>query len=385
MLPPVRFLSSSRPATDRLLVISSLLSFLSHVFSRSLIKSMTTIDLMSPSNTSTAELIIALDNASTLLNRYLPIFIYIFGIIGNLLNVLVLGQRTLRSNPSAACFLASSLASFVVLVSGLTSRMMSGYAADLTLTVDWLCRMRNVVLYGARTVALWLIFLAAVDRWLSSNVDERLRRSSNLRNTRRGMLLIVVYACVINAPIIVCYRANQSDGLRGCYGTTYVCRVLTDLIYAVGTVMLPLLLMTIFGVRTINNVRRIRRRVETVTGSRLNPEDRKTTANGQKQQDRRQMRKRDRHLLRMLVVQIVVLLVMMCPHPIQKAYSSIASPPPPNSVENAINNFIFTFFTLLSFTASGMPFYIYTLSGGSVFRNALLALLKRAIGSFSCC
>ena len=336
---------------------------------------------MPPFNTSIAELIIALDNASTLLNRYLPIFIYIFGIIGNLLNVLVLGQRTLRSNPSAACFLASSLASFVVLVSGLTSRMMSGYAADLTLTVDWLCRMRNVVLYGARTVALWLIFLAAVDRWLSSNVDERLRRSSNLRNTRRGMLLIVVYACVINAPIIVCYRANQSDGLRGCYGTTYVCRVLTDLIYAVGTVMLPLLLMTFFGVRTIINVRRIRRRVGALPASVANREDTKTTTTGQQ----RQMRKRDRHLLRMLVVQIVVLLVMMCPHPIQKAYSSIVTPPTPKSVNEAVQNFVFQALTLLTFIASGMPFYIYTLSGGSVFRNALFNLLKAMLGKIVFC
>ena len=343
------------------------------------------IDQMSSSNISNESIIIALDKTSTLLNRYVPILIYIFGIIGNLLNVLVLAQPTLRINPSAACFLVSSLASFIVIVSGLTSRMMSGYAVDLTLTVDWICQMRNVVLYAGRTVALWMIALAAVDRWLSSNADERRRRSSSLRNARHGMLVIVVYACVINAPIVFCYRANLAGAIRGCYGATYVCRVVTDMIYVVGTTLLPLILMTNFGVRTINNVRSVRRRIETLTVTRINRDDASTTGNSLKKQDQRQMRKRDRHLLRMLVVQIVVLFVMMCPHAIQKAYTSIASPPAPNSVENAVNNFIFNFLTLLTFTASGMPFYIYTLSGGSVFRNALLHLLKRVIANLLCC
>ena len=322
-------------------------------------------------STTTVHIIASLSNASIVINRYLPIFIYIFGIVGNLLNVLVLGQRPLRSNPSAACFLLSSIANLLVLVSGLTSRMMSGYAVDLTLTVSWICKTRNVVLYTGRTIGLWAIVLAAIDRWLSSNLDERLRRRSTLSNAQRGMLIIIMYSCVINAPIIFCYEGNLSGALRGCYGSTYICRVVTDLIYAFGTTIIPLILMITFGLLTIKNVRHIRRRIETMAGSSIRVENKSVI-----RASRRQSKKKDRQLLKMLLVQIVLLFLFTCPHPVQKLYTSIAELPPVDSIEDAVNNFIFQCLTLLTFTASGMSFYIYTLSGGSIFRNAFFNLLK---------
>jgi hypothetical protein len=122
----------------------------------------------------TINLIASLDYASSLLNRYVPIFIYIFGIIGNMLNVLVLSQRILRSNSSAVCFLVSS-------------------------------------------IVLWMIILAAIDRWLSSaNITVNLRQLSNLKNTQRCIFIIFIYTGLINSPIIYCYEANLTGIPRGC-------------------------------------------------------------------------------------------------------------------------------------------------------------------------
>lgn len=331
-------------------------------------------------STSTAHIIQSLDTASTMINRYLPILIYIFGLIGNCLNILVLGQRQLRANPSAACFLLSSSANLIVLISGLTSRMMSGFAVDLTLTVGWICKTRNVVLYTGRTVALWAIVLAAIDRWLSSSMDDQVRRQSSLRNSEREMMIILVGSFLINIPIIFCYEANLAGVLRGCYGSTDACRIGTDLIYAIGTTILPLMLMAIFGTLTIKNIRHARNRIETATGTVIRAE-RKTSVHTSQHEPK----KRDRQLLKMLLVQVIIFFLFTCPHPIQKAYTSIASTPPPDSLENAINNFIFNCLTLLTFTSSGMTFYIYTLSGGSVFRKALLGLIKKVIRRICCC
>ncbi len=207
-----------------------------------------------------ADLITSLNNASSLLNRYLPIFIFIFGTIGNFLNVLVLSRRSLRSNPSALFFLASSVAGIIVILSGLIIRMASGYDADLTLTIGWICKIRNVVLYSSRTLVLWMIVLATIDRWLSSSVSANLRLLSNLKNARRNMIIVLIYTGLINAPILYCYEANLSGVLRGCYGSTYSCRLATDLIYAFGTTLLPLLLMIMFGLLTIRNVRHVQNR-----------------------------------------------------------------------------------------------------------------------------
>ena len=335
---------------------------------------------MSSSNAS-VDLIASLNNVSDLLNRYPSIVIYIFGTIGNVLNVLVLSQRSLRSNPSALFFLASAIAGLIVITSGLTSRMMAGYNLDLTLTVEWICKIRNVLLYSSRTVLLWMIVLATIDRWLSSSVAVNLRSMSSLKNARRSMLLVLIYTCIINAPILYCYEANLTGVLRGCYGSTYSCRLATDLMYAFASTLLPLLLMIVFGFLTIKNVRYVQNRVRSVTGVVGNHEskNRSTVTSGQSQG-----KKRDRQLLKMLLMQVILLFLFTCPHAVQKVYSSFASTPPSGSLQDVVQTLILNILTLFTFIGSGMPFYIYTLTGGSVFRNAFVNLVKTITQKLLC-
>jgi hypothetical protein len=322
---------------------------------------------MSSSNQN-ADLIVSLNNASNTLNRYVSIFIFIFGMIGNFLNVLVLSQRTLRKNPSAAFFLASSVAGIIVILSGIISQMLS-------------CKIRNFILFGSRTVLLWMIVLATVDRWLSSSVAANLRSLSNLKNARRSMVVVLIYTCLINAPILYCDEANLTGVLRGCYASTHICRLTTDLIYSFGTILLPLLLMVIFGLLTTRNVHHVQNRVRNVTVLRMSVDIRTTSTitSGQTQG-----KKTDRQLLKMLLVQVTLLFVFTCPHAAQKVYSSFAPTPPSGSLENAIQSLIFDVLTLFTFIASGMPFYIYTLTGGSIFRNALIHLVKTTIRKIMC-
>jgi len=258
---------------------------------------------------------------------------------------------------------------------------MSGYGLDLTLTVGWICKIRNVIVFSSRTVVLWMIVLATVDRWLSSSVTVTLRHMSTLKNARRSMCVVLIYTCLINAPIIYCYEANLTGALRGCYGSTYICNLTTDLIYAFGTVLLPLLLMIIFGFLTIQNVRHVQRRVQIVNGVVLSLENKNTVpkSNGQSQ-----AKKKDGQLLKMLLVQVTLLFLFTSPHAIEKLYVSFVPSPPSESLEYAIENLIYNIFTLMSFIASGMPFYIYTLTGGSLFRNALFNLGKPVVQKFLC-
>lgn len=336
---------------------------------------------MSSSNT-TEELIVSLNYAASIMNRYLSIFIYIFGLIGNTLNVFVLSQQTLRSNPSAIYFNISSIAGIIVILSGLTSRMLSSYAIDLTLTVGWICKLRNFILYSSRTIVLCMITLAAMDRWLLSSILQSYRLMSNLKNTWRNCLLVLIYSCIINIPILYCYEANLTWALRQCYGSTYICRISTDLIYAFGTILLPLVLMMIFGLLTINHVHNVKSRVKTTSqmaisqGAKINT----TNLSG----TRRTKRKIDQALLKILLIQVILLILLTCPHALEKVYSSFAPNPPIQSLESTIKNFILDFLTLLTFVASGMPFYVYTLSGGSAFRNALLHVLKTFIQKIYC-
>jgi hypothetical protein len=102
---------------------------------------------------SNADLIVAWNNISSAINRYFSIFIFLFGTIGNILNILVLSQRPIRINPCSLFFLISSIANLIAILSGLTTRMLSGWALDLTNTVDWLCKFRAFILFVSRNIA----------------------------------------------------------------------------------------------------------------------------------------------------------------------------------------------------------------------------------------
>ncbi|CAF3336602.1 unnamed protein product, partial [Rotaria sp. Silwood2] len=133
---------------------------------------------------SNASRIALLNDVSTQLNRYFGIFIFFFGIVGNALNTCVLSQRPLRSNPCAWLFLVSSISNSIGILAGLTSRPLSTWSADLTATNQFLCKLRAFLLHVAINVGSWLIMLATIDRWLSSNINANLRRRSTMKHAQ---------------------------------------------------------------------------------------------------------------------------------------------------------------------------------------------------------
>jgi hypothetical protein len=319
-------------------------------------------------------IIASLNNATIQLNRYLSIIIYLFGTIGNILNILILSQRIFRSNSCAFIFLISSIASLIAILSGLTNRIIGAWTVDLTYSIDWLCQFRGLILFTSRMIALWLITLATFDRWLLSCTDIRRRQMRTLKNARRGTILIIMLSILLNLPIIYCFQANVLDTPVKCYGKTSQCRIYTDMIYGFGSILIPTLFMTYFSLMIIFNVRRTRRRIETFDIPKNNSRPRRT-------------KKKDRQLLIMLLVQVIVIVILTFPQAIQKLYATIIldlDVALKSSWKIAIENFLFNFVVLLTYLASGLPFYIYTLSGGSIFRNACGQMFRTFLRKIIC-
>ncbi|CAF4176701.1 unnamed protein product, partial [Rotaria sordida] len=208
-----------------------------------------------------ASLIILLDNISTQFNRYASVLILLFGVVGNILNILVLSQRALRSNSCAWIFLASSIANLISILFGLTTRIISGWTTDPIDHIGWACKLRAFVVFSTRTIASWLIVLATVDRWLSSSTNVHRRQKSTLKNAQRWTTTIIILSILLYAQQLYCYEANLIDTPLKCYGKTDACRFITDSSFAVITILFPLVLMILFGLLTISNVRQSQRRI----------------------------------------------------------------------------------------------------------------------------
>jgi hypothetical protein len=155
-----------------------------------------------------------------------------------------------------------------------------------------------------------------------------------------------------------------------CYGKTVWCRMLIDLEFTFITVMIPSLVMMIFGLMTIVNVHKSAlgriRPVMTITTSQ------RSSANRLSQS----LKKTEHHLLLMLFMQVVLLTLFSLPQAIQNLYSNITIYVIKTSSNSPFTDFIFNLFFLLTYVTNGMPFYIYTLTGGATFRKALWDSLR---------
>ncbi|CAF0986681.1 unnamed protein product [Adineta steineri] len=308
-----------------------------------------------------------INQLSSDLDRYLSIGILLFGTIGNILNCLALSQRPLRSNPCVFFFLTSSIASIITLISGVLVRLLSDWSLslDLTNTINWLCKVRVYVLFNSRTIASWLIMLATCDRWLSSSAHAHYRQMSTLKNAQRNIIVVIFLSSIAYLQLFYCYEANLTNSPLECYGRNAWCRLLIDLEFISIVVLIPSMMMLIFGILTILNIRKVTlRQIQPVIKTGINQT---VSANGHSPK----LKKSDRYLLLMLLIQVILLTLFSLPQAIQNLYSHITQYEIESSLNIAINNFIFNLFFLLTYVTNGMPFYIYTLCGGTIFRKAL--------------
>jgi hypothetical protein len=148
------------------------------------------------------------------------------------------------------------------------------------------------------------------------------------------------------------------------------------------TVTMPIMFMMIFGMMTISNVRQTQRRLQPVPVSTLVSANNVTLTIQARQQQR--SKKTDRHLMVMLFFQVIVLTFLSLPFTVAEVYSTLTATQSKTPLKAAIVNFIFNFALLLVYLCCGTPFYIYTLYGGTVFRNALLNVVKTAGRMMKC-
>jgi hypothetical protein len=127
----------------------------------------------------------------------------------------------------------------------------------------------------------------------------------------------------------------------------------------------------------VSNVRKIHHRVQIPLLSRFS----QTKINNEQRQ---RLKLIDRHLLVMLLVQISFLTLFTIPQAAEMIYLTMTRNQLKSSLQITIENSIFTFTILLTYLASGIPFYIYTLSGGRVFRQAFFTLIRRIIQQIKC-
>ena len=308
-----------------------------------------------------SDLVLSISRFTFQMNRYVSISIILFGSLGNILNLIIFRRPKHRTNPCAVYFYYASVAGLIALYSGLLSRIFAGFSLDASATTEGLCQMRAFIVWVSTTASSWFLTYATVDRYCISCREVNRRNLSNLRFTHRAMLTTLVGGSLVFAETFYCYVPNLRNSPLTCYGRNLVCRLYNEIASALLFVFIPSTIMLVFGFGTVKNVRQLIFSIAPTARS---------------EGTLRAIKKTDRQLIQMLIVQIVLSTIFNLPLSIIRLYLTSTLYLEKTLLRSAVENLCFQAFYLLSFMTFGMPFYLYTLMG-TVFKKECIDLFEQ--------
>jgi len=224
--------------------------------------------------------------------------------------------------------------------------------------------------------------LATIDRWIVSSTKARFRNLSSNKNILRSIFVIILFSIIIHFEILYCYEidSTSSKNPNPCFHKDPTCRLINDIIFAIVTILFPLILTLVFGWMTISNIRSSQARIEPTPISIIS----RPSQSIEHYRRRNQQQKRDNSLFIMLFIQVILLAFLTLPMAIQRLYSTSRVNVEKSPLQAMTDKFFYQIALLMTYIATGMQFYVNTLSGGRVFRKALMNFLRVMIRKIMC-
>ncbi|CAF3714352.1 unnamed protein product [Adineta steineri] len=297
---------------------------------------------MSSSNATNLNEINTLNRISSQLTIWGDVVFFIFGISGNLLNIYVFTQRSLRRNPCAMYFLSSTTACSIFYFVSMPFRILQyGFNIDPTYYLLGFCKTEYYITFPTRALASWFLVLACIDRFLRSspNITYRQWSSFKVASYTIPITILLVFIGYIHIPIF--YTINGIPPI--CAGQPGFYRIFLGfwhvIIYGSG----PPFLMFVFSVLTIRHVKH----------RRIAP------SINQVNQGERTLYK-EKGLLRMALVQCLCIGLTTTLFSISQLYVSITTVYAKSNLQLAKENLFLVLGGLISTGGHGSTFYLYT-------------------------
>ena len=323
---------------------------------------------MTTSNSSTALIIYYRSNSSTipsvqctfdvgLFLRFTGTFIVIFGLIGNILSILVLSRKALRSRSCSLYLLALSFSDIWVLI-GYTfeNLLFHGYKIQLLSSI-FMCKSIIFIIYASTDISNYLLTLTAVDRCVlvSYQTTPYFCRISTAKSL---IVFVIVLFSLINSHFFFGFHIGQ-DGLCLPKPTKYIdfyFHHYDSYIDIIKTVLIP------FSLIFISNI---------IIISRLTKRQNMLKSASRQSQRRRQ--EKERQLTSFLLLTSMLFIILSLPSEINDFLRSNLSQE--FKIVHACELWIATtIFILLHQIHHASHFYAYTLTG-PIFRKEFQKLI----------
>lgn len=292
---------------------------------------------------SSSQSLAVLTNAITQFNRYTPMPVFVFGLVGNALNMAIFTRPSLRKNACSVYLLSATCANMNVLIFGLLVRsLVEGFDVDLIGASLILCRLRYVILHPSYVLSSWSVVLASLDRYCVSSRHARLRNLSRRSIACATVAIAVCFCLLLFGHILFLFGIEELSSGVYCYAQPGVYRIVYDFLLVGSFNAVPPIFMLVIGIATVRNIYSRRARIDATRPVALP----------------RQLNRKDRQLVWLLLVQIAVTIVCTAPHAVLKLYLTFTVSESKSPFRLAIENLLAQITRQLVYINASTSFYL---------------------------
>jgi hypothetical protein len=155
---------------------------------------------------------LSLAYATQQVNIYLRSVLFVFGLVSNILNIIVfLSLQTFRESSCSFYLTAMSFVNIVQMFVGLLSRILSvGFGVDWTITSLAYCKLRYSLVQMCSLISYGFIYLATIDQYLATCSNPHLQRLSTIRLARWLVGIFSIIWILHGIPVIYFYNQITS-------------------------------------------------------------------------------------------------------------------------------------------------------------------------------
>lgn len=287
-----------------------------------------------------SSIILKLNEISENFGLYVGIIMFILGIIGNLLTIIIfISLETFRKNSCSYYLMIMSIFNIANLIGGLLTRIIiTGFSIDLTIKSSFYCGFRWYYLYFSVLISFTMICLSTIDQYFSTSLNEYYRRLSNIKNSHRLSIIFIIFWVLLGIPYTIYFKTilNTQTNQLVCTSINknyFQYHIYVYIITLAG--ILPTLITIIFGYLSYINIKTLSHRRLPIIRREL-----------------------DKQLTKMILIQVIHNVFTTIPYVIMIAI--IYSPYTPNDqLINSILQFILLITIYLYYLNFSVRFFIF--------------------------
>ncbi|UJR29469.1 hypothetical protein I4U23_010681 [Adineta vaga] len=188
----------------------------------------------------------------------LPICIIIAN-VSSILGLFVFLQKTMRNNPCVIYFIVYMITNLIYIDFTAVSTVFSGYAMDFSIKSNLCCSIRMYLSYVFTAIPSYLLVMTSLDRMFISSSNVHIRQRSSKRFSLLIIIIIIIFWLLFHlhafffSEVQLIYGIRLSCTTRSGIPSSFISY------YGLINAMIPITLMSLFGIQTLKNIHKIHR------------------------------------------------------------------------------------------------------------------------------